>query len=83
MGSENTAHLENAGILGGKLVDLTTSIEKKRSKYSCTSAQSVIMSGLTDGDVVREFREFGIEVKLGSSELDKREFLYTWALFGV
>ena len=42
------------------------------------------MSGLTDGDVVREFRDLGIEVKLGSSVLDKSEFqAFTWALFGM
>jgi hypothetical protein len=31
------------------------------------------MSGLTDGAVIREFREFDIEVKLGSLVLDRRE----------
>lgn len=32
------------------------------------------MSGLTDQAVVSEFREFDIEMKLGSSVLDRREF---------
>ena len=31
------------------------------------------MSELTDGAVVREFRELDIEVKLNSSVLDRRE----------
>ena len=43
---------------------------QKCSKYF----GSVAMSGLTDGAVVSEFREFDIKVKLGSSVLDRREF---------
>ena len=50
--------------MGGKSAD---------RKFVGKKIDFVIMSGLTDGAVVREFRELGIEVKPGSSVLDRRE----------
>ena len=42
------------------------------------------MSRLTDGNVIKEFQELDIEVKLGSTVLDKRKLVSLYcALFGI
>ena len=61
--------MEKAGILGGKSAD--HKFIRKDGHYIIIG--SVVMSGLKDGAVVREFRELDIEVKLGSSVLDRRK----------
>ena len=42
------------------------------------------MNRLTDGNVIKEFQELDIEVKLGSTVLDKRKLVSLYcALFGI
>ena len=62
--------LEKAGTLGGKSAD--HKFIRKDGHY-INIIGSIVMSELKDGAVVREFRELDIEVKLGSSVLDRRK----------